>query len=661
MSISLHISSIGRVITAFVFSFLVISGYSVSGQELERDSVYFKQLDSLFYKIYEVGQVSPAKSLPILREAELMAKKYNDTVNLAYLKMQGGYIESKLGNYQLALDLYLSAYEFFKNDKDTITRADILNGLGVVYHDIGDNEKALEYYDQAYEIFSSLGDQYGEATILNNYGEMYFEDEDYSTALAYYIKTLEVYRDLEMELEAAVPLHNIGRVYKELGEYERAIKYLNEALEIDNKNNDMGGVAEDYQELGRVYQDAGMYEQAQANYERGLEVARKMKIRPILQSTYKALSENYKITGDQKVALEYYKAYLALKDSLLNDDVQKEMAQVQTRFELDQKDKEIEYLEIQQEIDENIIRDRNIKLAIGTGLALLVLVIMAILYSRFRIKLKTKNQLEDNNTLIDQRSKELKDTNQKLKQSKTRLKELNGTKDKFFSIISHDLKSPLRSLSGLFRILIDHADKLSREEIMALTSKLDHSVSNLSILLDNLLQWSMTQMGNVSYQPSTIQIAEPISETVRLLKPEADHKKISLMLNVIDKGNVFADRNMITFIIRNLVSNAIKFTPTGGKVKVNIFDKNGYYMVQVSDNGIGIPEENINKLFRLETSFTTAGTQQEKGTGLGLILCREFAVKNGGDISIESEEGKGTVFTVSLPKAMHHEMATVNS
>lgn len=617
----------------------------------EIDSVYQARQDTLLHRIFDLTYSSPIEALPYLRESEILAKEEKDTAWLVLLNVQNARIEAKLGNYQYALDLYLQSLDYYKSNNQLNQEADIYNGAAIVYHDIGDYEQAQVFYDKAYQIYRELDYKPGESMLLNNYGDMYFDAGDYTSARENYLKALDINRELGWEADQATPLHNIGRVYAKMKDYESAISYLNQALKLDTAYGVLDGVGLDYKELGNVYLDAGLYDQALLNYEKSLDVAENMGIRPLKLSTLQALSQLYKVNGNPRKALNYFEYYLALKDSMLNENVQRDIAQAQTRFELDQKDKEIQYLELQQEIDENTIRDRNIKLSIGTGLALLILIITGILYSRFRIKVKIKNQMEGNNSLIDERSTELKETNQKLKHSKAKLKELNSTKDKFFSIISHDLKSPLRSLSGLFRILIDHADKLSREEIMALTGKLDHSVSNLSVLLDNLLQWSMTQMGSVSYQPSSIDIAEPITETVRLLKPEADHKNINLSLKVEDNGEVFADRNMVTFIIRNLVSNAIKFTPSGGEIQVFIFEQKGYFIVKVKDDGVGIPEENINKLFRLETSFTTAGTQQEKGTGLGLILCREFAMKNGGDISIESEEGRGAAFTISLPKA----------
>lgn len=236
-----------------------------------------------------------------------------------------------------------------------------------------------------------------------------------------------------------------------------------------------------------------------------------------------------------------------------------------------------------------------------------------------------------------------------LKQSEIKLKELNETKDKFFSIIAHDLRGPLGNLKVLLNILKDTDSDLNDEERVEFLQVLENSASNLFALLENLLQWSTSQKGSIVFQPDNINISNIINETISVLLIAAKNKNITVSNNVKENTFVIADFNMINTILRNIISNAIKFTKSGGKIEVNSQLKDQFLEISISDNGIGIPNDIIDKLFKIENKVTTSGTNKELGTGLGLILSSEFIEKHNGKIWVESELGKGSTFTFSIP------------
>jgi signal transduction histidine kinase len=229
------------------------------------------------------------------------------------------------------------------------------------------------------------------------------------------------------------------------------------------------------------------------------------------------------------------------------------------------------------------------------------------------------------------------------------LEEHNATKDKFFSIISHDLKGPLSSLTSFSGLLINHTESLTKAEIQTLARDLDQSVKNLFSLLENLLEWSRSQTGAIEIKWEAFDIMVLLKENRNLLLVQAQNKQIKIRLEGEEKFIVFADPNIISTVIRNLLSNAIKFTPTGGEIVLKIERIESGVRVLINDKGVGISESIIHKLFRLEVKHSTKGTADEPGTGLGLILCKEFVEKNGGTIGVHSEEGKGSSFYFTLP------------
>lgn len=238
---------------------------------------------------------------------------------------------------------------------------------------------------------------------------------------------------------------------------------------------------------------------------------------------------------------------------------------------------------------------------------------------------------------------------QQLVKYSSELSELNATKDKFFSIIAHDLKNPLGGIKGLLDVLTEMYDKLSEEERIECIQELSTTAKATNELLENLLTWSRSQRNMYDFVPHELDLHYTVRNCFGLLEMNAKRKNIELHNEVPQGTHIYADDNMITTVMRNLISNAIKFTPEGGSVWCSVQFKTDSAIVCVKDNGVGIPANNIEKIFRIDESMTTVGTSKERGTGLGLIICKEFITKNQGTIWCESEPGKGSEFKFSLP------------
>jgi signal transduction histidine kinase len=239
--------------------------------------------------------------------------------------------------------------------------------------------------------------------------------------------------------------------------------------------------------------------------------------------------------------------------------------------------------------------------------------------------------------------------NEALKANETKLKDLNATKDRFFSIIAHDLKGPFNGIIGLSEILRAEARNLDIATIVEYSEMMHTSANQACRLLNNLLNWARLQEGKISFTPIPNVLHNVVGEVILLFIDIAEHKKITLVNQVPTQLIVEADTEMLKTILRNLISNAMKFTNRNGKVRISAITLDTSLEIIIADNGQGIKEKNLSKLFKADNTFSTLGTENERGTGLGLILCREFVEKHGGSISVKSKPGKGSQFKFTLP------------
>lgn len=236
-----------------------------------------------------------------------------------------------------------------------------------------------------------------------------------------------------------------------------------------------------------------------------------------------------------------------------------------------------------------------------------------------------------------------------LVEARDELRILNATKDKFFSIISHDLKSPIVSFLSMASLLNRKLDRLSPEDIKEMAASVSERGDNLMKLMENLLHWSRLQMKRIEFNPQVVPLVTLVDQVIYVLEAQATEKKIDIEAGIADDVSLRADPDMLNAILRNLVSNAIKFTPENGRIKIESSRSPDAVEISITDSGVGMTKENLEKLFRLDIIHTDLGTNREIGTGLGLILCKEMVEKHDGTISISSQEGQGTTVTFTIP------------
>ncbi|MGE5683010.1 MAG: PAS domain S-box protein [Bacillota bacterium] len=263
--------------------------------------------------------------------------------------------------------------------------------------------------------------------------------------------------------------------------------------------------------------------------------------------------------------------------------------------------------------------------------------------------LEFTTELQNHKQLLEKRTEELTSLNSQLERSEKELQELNSAKDKYFSIIAHDLKSPFNGLLGFSNMLLQDFDQFKKDDVRVYLKYMNSSIKHIFTLVENLLDWSRIQTGRLEFNPESLNLKEYVTGVVKLLESNLLGKSISSCVEINENVLVSADKKMLTSVLQNLISNAVKFTKPGGMIRIASGIEGSNVKISVSDTGVGIDQVRLNDLFKIDKHTSTDGTEKEKGTGLGLILCKEFVEKCGGKISVASEIGKGTVFSFTLP------------
>jgi signal transduction histidine kinase len=375
------------------------------------------------------------------------------------------------------------------------------------------------------------------------------------------------------------------------------------------------------------------YNEAMKSIQRSLELAKQSNARILEIRGYYTLSRLYEQKQDYHQSLTYFKQFKQLEDSLFSHDMQEKLLRDQIRFETEDKDSEIAALNEERDVKDGTIKKQEFVRNILVVVMALSVILLATVYRSGR----RRRQI---NTLLLRHQQEMETRSEELER-------LNQVKDKFFSIISHDLRSPINALAGLLDLLDKGAvkpEELSRH-IHELKSRFNHTRT----LLNNLLDWTLLQMDKLNLQASRIDLRKMVDENIQLLG-SVPNKQIRLYNNVPVDTIGYADSNTINLVIRNLMTNAIKFTNDGGEVAIGAREKEAEWLITVADNGVGMNDDVLKILFDKTAPYTTRGTANEKGTGLGLILCKEFVEKNGGKIYVESQVGKGSRFSFTVPK-----------
>jgi signal transduction histidine kinase len=513
----------------------------------------------------------------------------------------------------------------------------ILNKLGTINASIGKIEEATANYEQVLLYKDKVDDARVEGTALFNMAYLLMLEKKYDEALDKHKDALRVRRSVGDKQGEAQSLNDIGELYWLMKNEERSLANHRASLEIRQVLKDKHGLTESYNNIGILYHHQKNYEKANENFLLALESGQELQDQSELLQTFEYLSNGYKALNNYQLALTYNERFVALNELFFREKEAQQILEKQNRYIIDQKESQIEKLETIRKQSAREIADQRKLQNFLFGIIGLAVVIVVLIFGMYILKRRS--------------NRSLKIANEKVQEQNLQLQELNATKDKFFSIISHDLKGPLNSFTSFSGLLINHTDSLSKDEIRMLAKDLDKSLKNLFDLLENLLEWSRSQTGSIEFKPEKFNLNLLLEGNKQLLEAQAQNKKIGLVNANQMELPVSAHKHSVNTVVRNLISNAIKFTPEGGTITLNAQQKGQETIISIADNGVGMSRDIMDKLFRIDTKHSTKGTANEKGTGLGLILCKEFIEKNGGRIWVNSEVGKGSVFYFAVPSA----------
>jgi signal transduction histidine kinase len=648
-------------------------GYLLSqASTLENISRVQKELN-----LFEEASKNLQKSIELrteLNDSRGLASAYNDMGNLY----------SEKGEFAVALKYYLSS---LKIRQEVDLQSDIarsLTNIGITYRKLNSHRNALKYFGQALELISDKFDPAGKAYIYIHHGNTLRDMGNPTKALESFKKALELRERTDNPISISQTLRSIANAYSDLGLFSQSKNYLSKALELMVEINDEKGLADVKNELGNLalkmgdiddallyFQHAamlygkhfdlekrglclrkigeiqtkkGQYANALENLNIALSLGERTGNKKLFELTLLALYDFHLARGEYKEALQYFQKHIIVRDSLLAQHQQEAIWQASLDLELDKKAEEIKKIEGEVESLQIEAKLKSVELQQQKlirnffAIALLFIVVIAIGSVYGYLIIRKKNVW-------------LNEANEKLAKSEADLKKIVQTKDKLFSIIAHDLRSPFTALVGLTEIISQNASQLEPKEVSEYGTLIHESSQKLLNLIENLLHWSRSQTGKIKIAPQNVQLVKLATEVIGILSLQAEVKGINICNQIDNSQVVVADYDTLSTVIRNLVSNAIKYTEKNGTITLSAKKQNSKTIININDNGIGISPENLGKLFKLEENFSTKGTNQEAGTGLGLIVCKEFVEKNGGEISVESNQGSGTTFTITLPSS----------
>jgi signal transduction histidine kinase len=560
----------------------------------------------------------------ILKDSTLIARDYNNIGNDYY----------DLGEYDDAFFYFTQSHRVATAIKDTLRMLIAYHNVGRVFKELGQYEVALDHLNLAKKMSEQQKDAEGIPYAYDEIGDVQLRKHEYDSALITLGRAIKLSRQLNIKFLEPKIHSKIATAYLGKGDFEKARAHYDSAYALHNVTNDRFGVAA--VELGRgiAYTKEGNYNEALTKIETSLAVAKELNARVLEIKCFYQLSNLWEMKGDYKKSLSYYKQYKQLEDTLFSQEMQGKLLRDQLRFETESRDSRIAFLSELQAMQKGEIKKQEFVRNI-------LVVVMALSGILLITVYRSGNRRRQINTLLLQHQEEMEKRSEELER-------LNQVKDKFFSIISHDLRSPINALAGLLDLLDKGA--VSADELPKHIKELKARFNHTRTLLNNLLDWTLLQMDKLNLQAAKIDIYNIVEENIQLLT-SVQNKDITIVNDVPKNSIGFADSNTVNLVIRNLMTNAIKFTNDGGRVVIGAQEKPTEWLVSVNDNGVGMNRDVLKMLFDKTAPYTTRGTANEKGTGLGLILCKEFIEKNGGKIWVESSEGKGSTFFFTLPKA----------
>ncbi|MFN1835383.1 tetratricopeptide repeat protein [Balneola sp. MJW-20] len=569
------------------------------------------------------------ESLKAYNRAYNLAKELNDKDYTIGILQNMAVSYKGIGQLDRSIQHFTEALSYAREVQDTTLLIVVTNNIGDTYNDMEEFDKASVYLKESSELAALKGYQSDLLRVTTNLAISQSGLKRYEQALGLYQNALELSEEVRPGIPPFQIEYNLGQLYLEWGMPDSASKYFNASLEACLKYGIGQGIYYNNLGLAELSKNKGNNEMALLYLEDAYDLARESGSLNDIKESSGLLYELHKLMGDNSKALTYFEEKEQAEDSLSAISTQQAVAETEARLELVRQQTINERLEAEKAKQDAVLANQQV--IIIAGAVIVLLIIAGMIY-------------------VIRSDRKVAKINRELRKQKEKLELASKEKDRLFAIIAHDMRSPLTSLQGFIYLL--QSSELTKEEIDEITSELEISVQKNLNLMKDLLTWAKDQMAGLKIFLRDVDLRVVSDDVLQSNRFISNKKEICVTNNIPGETYLRADYDALEIILRNLMVNAIKFTPKGGKISLNLEQSNGSAVVSVSDTGIGIPEELREDIFE-KFDGSRKGTQGEKGSGFGLNLSQQLAKKMGGRIYFESEVGKGSTFYIELRSAGH--------
>jgi signal transduction histidine kinase len=535
-------------------------------------------------------------------------------------------VDHSEGKFEEAIVLFKQVYEIDQANEDVNKQSNSLNSLGRMYIDWGKFETGIQYYKSSIELLDTLLDKQTLAVRYNNIGMAYQLMENHYEAISWIEKAKKIEELSGNTSRLATRYFNLANSYMALRNYEKAEELFMLANDIFSHSGGNSHLAKLNTSLGQLYYLQGKKEKALEHYVIAEQRAELNNALPEKSMIYNKLFIYFRETGQFDKALKYYEMYISVKDSMFSIGAAKQIEELEIQYETAQKELEIHVLETENELNRAEVRFRKRERNIASIGFIILLAMLAVLLKLYMTLRKQKSMLSNQNIELER---------------------LNTIQNQFFSIISHDFRNITSSYQASAQIIEHYLSKGQPEKLLPIVGEISKNSKNLSAMLENLLQWAITQRKGFDPEKKAIRVKEVLLQISELLEDQFKSKNNTIKIEAHNE-TVYCDPESFKLVIRNIVSNANKFTASG-LIRIVAANSGNETTISISDTGIGICDDTIKNLFNQSRKNPRTGTSGEKGTGLGLLLVAEHLKKNSGKIEVLSGPDRGTIFIITLP------------
>ncbi len=603
----------------------------------------WSKADAMFNKgvaLWHLGEIN--QSDKFYESAIPIYEEFNDSLSLIKVFNSQAINHQMKGNVDLAFETFLRSLDYAKKMGDKPTILNTLFNIGVMYDNNDDFEKCLKYYHEALK-YADDNDKASLALLQSYIAEVYLNLKNNKKAEEFLKKAI-VNSKLSNDSKSLIWAYSsLGYLQLDKGNYLSAEDYFLESLELAKSIDYKLEIIHSLTDLGKFYIKSKNTIEAEKHLNEALKLAKKLKTLPDLSIIYGEFSSLYSNTKNFKKAYEYHTKYKLYSDSLFAISNNEKITELQTKYELKQKNRETTLLKNENTLQKEIIYSQKIIAIVLSLLAITAIVFISIL-------LRNRNKILKARDLLIIKNEEIENNRKEISEKKRVLAELNTTKDKFFSIIAHDLKNPIAAFVNISELLEQDYEIISDADKKEIISQMNVSSQNLIRLLENLLTWARLSSNKIDVYPEKVIMSDIVEASIHPYLQSAQNKKIRLNINIPDDLIITTDKFIFQTIIGNIVNNAIKFSNQHSEINIMLVAQNDKYVFSVKDHGIGIEESQLRNIFLVGKISAGRGTMGESGTGLGLVLVKELVDKLNWQIEVKSKINIGSEFLLIIPK-----------